>query len=73
MSAVKVSVSLESSNLEWLKEFAKQRKETLSGLVGQAVERMRREAAMDEVIAYLGDAAVLREGDAEAIKAEWKD
>jgi hypothetical protein len=44
----------------------------VSGLLGQAVERMRREEALDEVIAYLGEAADVDEADVARIEAEWQ-
>lgn len=72
MGAVKVSISIEERDLAWLKKAARKQKSTVSGLVGSAVERMRREAALDRVIAYLGDAAELTAKDIKRIEAEWK-
>ncbi|MDD9947817.1 MAG: hypothetical protein OXU20_42645 [Myxococcales bacterium] len=73
MSAVKVSVSLEESDLKWLKKAARRQKASVSGLLGQAVGRMRREEALDEVVAYLGKAAQVDEDDVARLEAEWKD
>lgn len=72
MGAVKLSVSLEESDLKWLKKAARRNKESVSGLLGQAVDRMRREEALGEVIAYLGKAADIDEEDVDGIEAEWK-
>jgi hypothetical protein len=72
MSAVKISVSLEEVDLKWLKKAARRQRASVSGLLGQAVERMRREEALDEVIAYLGEAAEVDEDDVARIEAEWQ-
>ena len=72
MGAVKVSVSLEASDLKWLKKVAKRHRTSVSGLLGLAVDRMRREEALDEVIAYLGKSATVDADDVERIEAEWK-
>jgi hypothetical protein len=72
MSAVKISVSLDDSDLRWLRIAARRRKKTVSGLLSLAVERMRREEALDQVIAYLGEAAQLSEADIREIETEWK-
>ena len=73
MPAVKVSVSLDAADLKWLRKVAKRKKATVSALLGAAVDRMRREEALDEVIAYLGDSAKVTEADVARIEAEWKD
>lgn len=72
MSAEKVSVSLRESDLRWLRREAREKKATVSGILAHAVARMRREAALDTVIAYLGDEAELSEQDIQAIETEWK-
>ncbi len=68
-----MSVSLQEEQVKWLRKAARRQKTTVSGLLGTAVERIRREEALDRVIAYLGDAANLTDDDIELIEAEWKD
>ena len=50
MSAVKVSVSLDSEDLAWLRKQAKRRKKSLSAVLTESVRRARRERALDEVL-----------------------
>ncbi|MCA9595324.1 MAG: hypothetical protein KC776_18525 [Myxococcales bacterium] len=53
MSAVKVSVSLDSEDLAWLRKQAKRRKKSLSAVLTESVRRARREGALDEVLIWL--------------------
>ena len=72
MTATKVSISLQQDHVKWLRKAARRQRTTVSGLLAVAVERIRREEALDRVIAYLGDAAELTDADIKAIDNEWR-
>lgn len=53
MPAVKVSVSLDSEDLAWLRRQAKRKRKSLSAVLTESVRRARRERALDEILTWL--------------------
>ena len=53
MAAVKVSVSLDERDLQWLREQAAEKGKSLSAVLGEAVRQARRERALDEVLTWM--------------------
>lgn len=70
MSAKKVSVSLDESDLEWLRDQAERRGKSLSAVLAEAVRQARRERALDEVLTWL-DAPKLTLEQLEEYRREW--
>lgn len=71
MPAVKVSVSLDSEDLAWLRRQAKRKRKSLSAVLGESVRRARRERALDEVLAWL-DAPKLTLEQLEGYRKLWE-
>jgi hypothetical protein len=53
MPAIKVSVSLEEKDLQWLRRQAKRRRKSLSSVLTESVQQARRERALDDVLLWL--------------------
>ena len=72
MGVHKVSVSLTAEELEWARARAKAENRSLSSVLSATIRRVRRDEARLEVLRYLGEAASLREEEAEEIRREWR-
>jgi Arc/MetJ-type ribon-helix-helix transcriptional regulator len=71
MAAVKVSVSLDESDLAWLRQQAKRRGKSLSAVVTESVRQARRERALDELLRWL-DAPKLTLEQLEQYRKLWR-
>ena len=69
MTAVKISVSLDDADLDWVRRQAKKGRRSVSAVLTEAVRRTRRERALDEVLQYL-DAKVSPK-QLERLRREW--
>ena len=71
MSAVKLSVSLETGQVRWLRAEAKRRRTSLSAVVSSAVAEERRSRTREKLLARLGGRMKLRASEIAEIHAEW--
>ena len=75
-STQKVSVSLETKELRWVKALARQTRSSVSSLVNDALKRSReereREIAQQALLAQFAPEERASAGDMEAIRAEWR-
>lgn len=53
MPAVKISVSMDSNEVAWLRRQAKLKKKSLSAVLSDSVRQTRRQRALDEVLTWL--------------------
>lgn len=71
MTAVKISVSLDDGDLEWVRRQAKKSRRSVSAVLTEALRRTRRERALDEVLQYL-DAKVSPK-QLEKLRRQWDE
>jgi hypothetical protein len=71
MPAVKVSVSLDDGDLDWIKRQAKKHRRSVSAILTDAVRRTRRERALDDVLQYLD--AKVSAAQLERIRRAWDE
>jgi hypothetical protein len=72
-SAQKVSISVEASDLKWLRSRAKRRGGNLSAVFAEATRLLRQREARERLLKRFGEDAHLTQQEAEAIRAEWRD
>jgi hypothetical protein len=68
----KVSVSLDPTDVEWLRSRARKTKQSVSATIAEAVHLLRQRAAQDAVIEQLGEAAHLSDDDRAALATQWR-
>jgi hypothetical protein len=71
MSAVKLSVSLETEHVRWLRAEAKRRRTSLSAVVSGAVAEERRARTREKLFARLGGRTKLGAREIAEIHREW--
>ena len=75
-STQKVSVSLDSKELRWVKALSKQTRSSVSSLVNEAIKRLREEReralAQQALLAQLAPDERASAAEMEAIRAEWR-
>jgi len=69
--AEKVSVSLETEDVEWARHKAKQSNTSFSAVVNEALRKQRLHEARMELLKELGDKDITIK-DLEAVYAEWR-
>jgi hypothetical protein len=67
----KVSVSIQSEDLAWLRRRAKAYGGNLSAVLAEATRLLRQRESREALVAMLGDAAEMSTEEAEAIRREW--
>jgi uncharacterized FAD-dependent dehydrogenase len=72
-SAQKVSISVEASDLKWLRSRARRRGGNLSAVFAEATRLLRQREARERLLKRFGEDANLTQQEAEAIRAEWRD
>lgn len=73
MGAVKrVSISVEASDLKWLRRRAKQRGFNLSAVFAEATRLLRQHGARERLLKRFGPDANVLPREAEGIRAEWR-
>jgi hypothetical protein len=71
MTAVKISVSLDESDLQWVRRQAKKQSRSVSAVLTEAVRRTRRERALDEVLKHLD--AKVSPRQLERLRRQWDE
>ena len=71
MTAVKLSVSLDRSDLAWVRHQAKKQRRSVSAVLTEAVRRTRRERALDEVLQHLDAKVSVRQ--LERLRRQWDE
>ena len=70
--AQKVSISVEASELKWLRRRAKLRGGNLSAVFAEATRLLRQREARERLLERFGADASVSPGEADAIRAEWR-
>jgi Arc/MetJ-type ribon-helix-helix transcriptional regulator len=70
VASVKVSVSLDEQDVQWLRKQAKRKRQSVSAVLGEAVRQTRRERALDDLLRWL-DAPKLTLEQLEAYRRQW--
>ena len=71
-SAQKVSISVEASDLKWLRRRAKQRGGNLSAVFAEATRLLRQREARERLLERFGEDAEVSSQEAAAIRVEWR-
>ncbi len=71
MRAVKLSVSLDTDQVRWLRAEARRRRTSLSAVVSSAVAEERRAHAREKLLTRLGGRLTLRDAQVARIHEEW--
>jgi hypothetical protein len=71
-NAQKISVSLSTDDLRWLRRRARQEKESLSAVIAEATRLLRQREAQDRLLASFGDDAIVSDAQAAEIRALWQ-
>jgi hypothetical protein len=71
VTAVKLSISLDTEQVGWLRAEAKRRRTSLSAVVSNAVAEERRARAREKLLARLGGRARLGKQQVARIHEEW--
>jgi hypothetical protein len=71
VTAVKLSVSLDTEQVSWLRSEAKRRRTSLSAVVSDAVAEERRARAREKLLLRLGGRTKLGKRQVARIREEW--
>jgi hypothetical protein len=71
MTAVKLSVSLETEQVRWLRAEAKRRRTSLSAVVSSAVAEERRARMREKLLVRLGGRVKIGTSELTEIHGEW--
>jgi hypothetical protein len=67
----KVSVSIQSEDLAWLRRRAKSYGGNLSAVLAEATRLLRQRESRETLVAMLGESAQMTAEEAEALRREW--
>lgn len=68
----KVSISVDASDLKWMRQRARRRGGSLSSVFSEAARLLRQREARDTLVRELGEASQLTPADRDEIDAEWQ-
>lgn len=69
--AQKISISVASEELKWLRQRAKRRGGNLSAVIAEATRLLRQREARERLLERFGKSADVTDAEAAAIRAEW--
>ena len=69
--AQKISISVASDELKWLRQRAKRRGGNLSAVIAEATRLLRQREARERLLERFGKSAEVTDAEAAAIRAEW--
>jgi hypothetical protein len=72
IQAQKVSISVASDDLKWLRKRAKQAGGNLSAVVAEATRLLRQREARERLLGHFGDDAIVTPEQADEIRAKWR-
>ncbi len=72
MATEKISITIDTKELAWLKKSGRIRQKTLSAMITEAARLMREQAAREEVLQLFGPANAATRKRMAAIEAEWR-
>jgi hypothetical protein len=70
--AQKVSISVDPSDLKWLRRRAKLRGGNLSAVIAEATRLLRQREARERLLDRFGEDAAVSSKEADTIRAEWR-
>jgi hypothetical protein len=71
--AQKVSISVDPSDLKWLRRRAKLHGGNLSAVIAEATRLLRQREARERLLDRFGEDAAVSAEEADTIRAEWRD
>jgi hypothetical protein len=70
--AQKISISVDTDDLKWLRRRAKRRGGNLSAVLAEATRLLRQREARERLLERFGEDARVSKREADAIRAEWQ-
>jgi hypothetical protein len=73
MATAKISITVTTETLKWMRQRARRRGASLSAAFEEAARELRRQAAGDAIMKHLGKAGEVSPKRMREIEAEWED